>query len=88
MDSLLRKGTRFFYSHKKAQSLLWLLQGYEEGFVIQQMLKAMSIGWKNFIFADTPQKFQNYLKSKNNGTTTAKNGEQFEGHVTAIFEKY
>lgn len=78
----------FVYNHKKAQSLLYLIQDYDEEFVIQLMIKAMASGWRSFVFPDTPQKFQKYLKAKSYGTTTAKNGEQFESHVAAIFEKY
>lgn len=78
----------FRYSIESEQAALFQLQQYDEKFSIQIIQKAISENWKGFQFTETPEKFQTYLKTKNNANRTTALGYQSGNHVDRILAKH
>lgn len=78
----------FTYDTYSETAALLSLGNYTEEFATSLLIDAMSKGWKNFHFNNTPQKFSETKNTPNNAKYNFSNSKQSQNPINALFSKY
>lgn len=78
----------FTYETYSETAAFLSLSNYTEEFATSLLIDAMSKGWKNFHFNNTPQKFSETKKTPNHAKYNFSNSKQSQDPINALFSKY